>query len=467
MQIDKVKGLNIVYDFKCPSGQIPNALNYYYSDTIASNDFSLNNDIQDYFFKNFLQLSVFNVNLNSNTLAQNMISINEFKKNKNKFKNDVNFYLVEPFGSFNHFLGKQFGGFSETNFIDFISKSSLEEIKTNSNFFLLINYGTEGVFPVDCFKNLYEILEARDIPRNKVILLTAAADIKELHKKIRNHNPDKIKVEYWPWSLRYKAKELKEIYDGENYKFWDNIEQENTIVHEDDLNVNNIRKSKFLLFNRRLRPQRWVLLSLLGTDFIKNNLVSFDKDLFDRENEIDFFKHHVSNKNHLNAYNGSHELIKLGKSTIDYDDINSVWGFNFEKKEPYLNSYIHLCSETNFYEDGLYFSEKTWKPMAHLQPFIQINKANALANIRKIGFKTFHPFINENYDTIYDDRERMDFIYEEIKRINSLSIEEIHDWYYSIKEILIHNRNLLFTFADKKIEKEIEFLNYLKNDVVN
>ena len=66
---------------------------------------------------------------------------------------------------------------------------------------------------------------------------------------------------YYPWSLRLKSKEMKEIYDGKDYKFWDNIEQKNTIVHEDDLNTNTIRKNKFILMNRRLRPHRWVLLS--------------------------------------------------------------------------------------------------------------------------------------------------------------------------------------------------------------
>lgn len=467
MQIDKVKGLSIIYDFKSPNGWIPNGLNYYYANKIATNDFKINQEIQDYFFKNFVQLSVFNVNLNANTLMQNMISIREYYKNRKKYKNDICFYLIEPFGSFNHFLGKQFGGFSESNFTDFISKDSLINIIENPNFFLVINYGTEGVFAVDFFSNLYDILEKKKIPREKVLLLSAAADIDELHKRVRNHNPDKIKTYYWPWSLRYKAKELKEIYDGVDYKFWDNIEQENTIVKETDLDKNKLRENKFILMNRRLRPHRWVLLCLLGDSFIKNNLVSFDVNLYDRENDIDFFKHHVSEKNHKYAFKNSDKLYEIKKSVIDYDDINSVWGFNFEKKEPYLNSYIHICSETNFYEDGLYFSEKTWKPMAHLQPFIQVNKQNALKEIRKIGFKTFHPFINEEYDNIKDDRLRMDAIYEEIKRLNNLSIQEIHEWYYSIQEILIHNRNLLFSFAENKEKTEFEFLNFIKNYVVN
>ena len=90
-----------------------------------------------------------------------------------------NFYLVHPFGSFNHFLGKQFGGFSETNFVDFISKESLNNIKNDKSFYLLINYSMEGDFQSDFFVNLYSILDDNQIPHSKVILL-CSADINNL-----------------------------------------------------------------------------------------------------------------------------------------------------------------------------------------------------------------------------------------------------------------------------------------------
>lgn len=467
MHPNKIPNLNVIYDFTGPFGVIPNCLNYYYGIKLSKNKFNIDSDIQDYFFKNFIQLSVTNMFLNSDMGLQNRITIREYEKNKNKYKNDANFYLVEPFGSFNHFLGKQFGGFSETNFIDFISKESLHNIKNDKSFYLLINYSMEGVFPSDFFVNLYSILDDNKIPHSKVIVLSSAVDINNLHKKIRNHNPNKIHTMYYPWSLRLKSKEMKEIYEGEDYKFWDNIEQKNTIVHEHDLDRSIIRKNKFILMNRRLRPHRWALLSLLGESFIKENLVSFDSKLFYRENHIDFFQHHVSEKNKDYAFESAQDLYKIKKSVIDYEDLNSVWGFNFELKEPYLDSYIHICTETNFYEDGLYFSEKTWKPMAHLQPFIHLNKSGALSELKKLGFKTFEPFINEDYDNEVDDRKRMDMIYNEISKINKLSIKEIHEWYYSIYDILIYNRDLLFSFSNKKEKIESDFLKNLRDYVVN
>jgi len=465
MQVEKIKNLNIIYDFRGPNDWIPNALNYYYSQKYFEKDFASDFELQNHFFKNFVQPSVFNVFLNSDHLLFNKLTIHEYLNNT-KYKNDVCFYLVEPFGNFNHFLGKQFGGFSESCFIDFISKDSLDNIKTNDNFYLIINYGTEGVFPIDFFSNLYEILEKYKIPENKVILLSSAVDIEILHKKVRNHNPKKVKMVYWPWSLRFKSKELKEIYDGVDYKFWDDIDQQNSIVKVDDLN-SSIRKNKFLLMNRRLRPQRMILLCLLGLDFIKENLVSYDISLFDRENDLSFYLHHAGDDIGEELYKKSFEIINNKKEIIDFDDINSVWGFNFENKEAYLNSYINICTETNFYEDGLYLSEKTWKPIGHLQPFIQVNKAGALKELQNIGFKTFSPFINENYDNEEDDKLRIKMISDEILRLNSLSIDEIHNWYESIKDILIHNQSLLFKYAESKQDTEREFIKNLKNYVVS
>lgn len=464
MQSKANQDLLFIYDFRGPLSWIPNCINYYYSQKLFDNDFLIDIDMQNYFFKNFVQISVFNANLNIDRDLLKRETIRNFIKNKSKFKNKKAFYLVEPFANFEHFLGLQWGAFSQTNFLDFCSKQSLHEIKTNDNFFLLINYNTEGVFSSRWFIELYNLFEKYEIPTRKVILTSSAVDIEEIHKKVRNHNPDRIKTMYIPWSIAEKSKELLNIYNESDYKYWKNIDQKNSIVSEQDLDESHLRSNKFILMNRRLRPHRFLLLTLLGTDFFNSNLVSFDMELYYRENNHYFYEHHLVKDEKLinDCFNESKKLFKIKKKTIDYDDIDSVWGFNFENKEPYLESYINICSETNFHEEGLYFSEKTWKPIGHIQPFIQVNRPNALKELKRMGFKTFHPFINEEYDDIKNDGERLIFISNEIKRINNLSSQEIHDWYYSIMDILIYNRNLLFDFTKNAESIQRGYLDKIK-----
>jgi hypothetical protein len=463
---NEIKNLYAVYDFFGPHGYIPNAFNYFYAYKFFEEDGRINNIVSDHFFKNFIQIPVYNADLNLNSNLYKKLSFKEY--NDIRIKDDKSFiYLVEPFGSFAQFLGKQ-TQFSEWNFIDFISDHAKKEIKNTPNFYLHINFSTEGVFEEHLIVYLYELLKRYEIPANKVVFTISSVDIEEIHNKIclENNINERINVIYWGWSLRTKSLELKRIHNNIEYNFWDHVDNTSTIVKEDDVDMNRIRPHKFLFMNRRLRPQRIILLSLLGSEFINQNLVSYDMKLFERENDLSFFSHHLKTSHlAINAFREFQNIFKSQRKTIDYDDLESVWGFNFENKEPYLDTYIHILSETNFYETGLYLSEKTWKPIGHLQPFIMVNKPGALKELHRLGFKTFTPFINESYDDIQNDTERMEFIYSEIMRLNSLSFEEIHEWYKSIWDILIYNRNLLFEYADNKDLTENDFLTTLRNRI--
>ena len=100
--------------------------------------------------------------------------------------------------------------------------------------------------------------------------------------------------------------------------------------------------------------------------------------------------------------------------------------------------------------------------MAHLHPFVHVLE-NTLSELKKLGFKTFEPFINEDYDNEVDDRKRMDMIYKEISKINKLSIEEIQEWYYSIYDKLIYNRDLLFSFSNQERKNRNDYLKNLRD----
>ncbi len=79
--------------------------------------------------------------------------------------------------------------------------------------------------------------------------------------------------------------------------------------------------------------------------------------------------------------------------------------------------------------------------------------------MKEFGFKTFSPFIDESYDTELDYFVRRDKIQQEILRLCSMSIEELDDWYWNMKNILIHNFNRLKTYGKEENNK---FINMLK-----
>ena len=64
---------------------------------------------------------------------------------------------------------------------------------------------------------------------------------------------------------------------------------------------------------------------------------------------------------------------------------------------------------------------------------------NHLKTYKKWGYKTFHPYIDEGYDEEPDYHIRMKMIENEILRLCSFTKKEIHEWYWSMNDILLHN----------------------------
>jgi len=108
-----------------------------------------------------------------------------------------------------------------------------------------------------------------------------------------------------------------------------------------------------------------------------------------------------------------------------------------------------------------FISEKTYRPISNLQPFIMVGNYHSLRYLKEFGFKTFSPFIDESYDDETDYTIRMQKIYSEIEKLNNMPINEIHDWYYSITDILLHNQKHLMDLASMNPYQDT--IDYLKN----
>jgi hypothetical protein len=89
------------------------------------------------------------------------------------------------------------------------------------------------------------------------------------------------------------------------------------------------------------------------------------------------------------------------------------------------NSYFYIASETYIQGEYKFFTEKVFKPLANFQPVIFLSFPRALEELKKLGFKTFHPYIDESYDLEEDTATRMNMIAAEIKRLCLMSKEEI------------------------------------------
>lgn len=229
-------------------------------------------------------------------------------------------------------------------------------------------------------------------------------------------------------------------------------------VRFEDLNSNTIRTKKFLCFNRNMhRIHRLGLAHLaLKYDLLKDGYFSF---LAHVHPNIHSQLLHVTVEDNDELAIISKKVRDLIPYELDTQHVQDKMSFTTNennKKDLYLDSYLHITSETEF--DSIstpFFSEKTWRPILNLQPFIYVGNYKSLEKLRTMGFKTFSPFIDESYDLIEDRRERFFAIEKEIKKFSLMSKEELHNWYYSITDILLHNQTLLSSFADYDPIQEI------------
>ena len=127
------------------------------------------------------------------------------------------------------------------------------------------------------------------------------------------------------------------------------------------------------------------------------------------------------------------------------------------------NSYFSLVLEAyykSFFAGKLYITEKSLRPMWWKKPFIVVGQLNTLKALQKIGYKTFHPFIDESYDAEEDLDKRFIKIMIEVEKLCNKSLDELQEFNNKIKHILEYNHN----HVDTRIKNVENYLLGLTNE---
>jgi hypothetical protein len=219
---------------------------------------------------------------------------------------------------------------------------------------------------------------------------------------------------------------------------------------------------KFLNFNRRWRGNRVVLVTLLyALDLIKHGYVSLAKSDDNRS------WHSVYGRMKM-LMGRSPEGSKL-IDDIEEDIMTNLPEFYLDEKDLTINramlddstnylyneTYFSVVTETFMFlqerpdEYGRFLSEKTFKPVAMKHPFIIASTPHFFDKFKELGYKSFSPWINEDYDLERDDAVRMMKIVKEIERLINLSPDELEAFLVAMREICQHNYDLLMSRDDK------------------
>lgn len=228
---------------------------------------------------------------------------------------------------------------------------------------------------------------------------------------------------------------------------------------------------KFLNLNRRWRLHRPLFVGLLElNDLLDQGYVSFCKNVDGQNWDMvygylngatqflcpELYQMFIDNKERIE------NIPDLFLDTTQLD-INQVQvDHNLDKH--YENTYFSVVNETNYLKDfgeGIFLSEKVFKPILKSHPFILMSRPHSLKKLRELGYKTFSPYIDESYDDEEDDYKRLFMIVNEVKRLCDLPDEHLHKFLTSMKEVVEHNYNLLTT---KNFVSKNQFVTVLGTD---
>ena len=161
--------------------------------------------------------------------------------------------------------------------------------------------------------------------------------------------------------------------------------------------------------------------------------------------QISYFVNHLP----LELESGLREHPKTNiNAGEDGDAINSnILGW-------YNRFFCDIVTETFFSGTTFFPTEKITRPLLCKNPFIVHGPRDYLTNLKKLGFKTFHKFWNEEYDH-YTGYQRVQKIYKVIDQISTYSNSDLQSTHNEMLPILEHNKKRLLSISDQDIDKFI------------
>jgi len=108
----------------------------------------------------------------------------------------------------------------------------------------------------------------------------------------------------------------------------------------------------------------------------------------------------------------------------------------------YNQTYFTVVAETTCNNHYSQFTEKIAKPIIARRPFIVFAGQGYLANLRRLGFQTFHGIVDETYDTIEDLEERMTLAWREVE---NMCQRDPQQYYPALDSVLTHNQQHFLT----------------------
>jgi hypothetical protein len=334
--------------------------------------------------------------------------------------------------SFNMFISEpQKTRSKNKNLFEFLNKNYLSDLQSNRAF-LLLDQTHEGYHENWLWDWFHRSCNEYRVSPKQIIYLTGNLKAKKQYRSWCKNNLIKEKIKVIPYATFEVA--ISKSLNNENH-FLPSLENhiEYKIKNKDSIRLYNC-------LQKRPRPHRaWLFNALRENDLLSCGINTMNKFVASPFEGITMSQDCFIECNNLLPI-----LPRNDKSHFAFVDGDCGEYLSKINYDVTLDTYISIVSESLFSESSLscFLSEKTFKPIASRHPFIIFGNKHSLKYLKSLGYKTFHPFINESYDDM-SGIERAKEIIKELQRLSQKNHKEWINTYKEITDILNHNFNLL------------------------
>lgn len=379
------------------------------------------------------------------------------------FKESTSYFIEE---------GKKFiypiSGLKETMYTSpaFLLESSVLEACKNGLCKVGIMYDTEGTTYQDrYFVWLEEFAELNGLDETNFFFAHGNRQLIQTYRdfliKKRELNPTlevKPKVEI----LKYSYFENFPWFLPGDYKLRKSKTKEQLLEHFNKVLTSNREEQKekqFLCLNRRPRLGRVLIFGAIETNPYLRDKTILTMGPHELPEGTEFRPLKAIERKYIPSwiydYVDSYDFGKPVHVLDNPDNSNKAHDVNLEFHQ---TTFLNVVTETLYNKEIMFLSEKIFKPMYMLQPFVVIGNPNTLKELRQLGYKTFDRWWDESYDEEEDLVQRVLKVEIVLNKLSKLSFEELHRITQEMEETLIHNYNR-FLFESK--QETLDYLNFL------
>ena len=192
----------------------------------------------------------------------------------------------------------------------------------------------------------------------------------------------------------------------------------------------------FLIYNRAWQGTREYRLKFAEL-VVNNNLNQHCRMRFNPIDEQHYHQHQFSNP----AFEISNRNLE---NYFPLNTTDSSASADYSCQD-YLETGLEIVLETIVDDQRWHLTEKTLRPIACGHPFMILGTSGILKYLRRYGFKTFSPLIDESYDDIQDPVERMQAIIDVMKCIAAMSTADKLVLYQQMQTICNYNKDRFFS----------------------